>query len=184
MIAWWFWNYRSGIFVFTENSRTVGCLFGGVNSFLVDSKGPSSVVQSDKVHFFSLEHSSTYCNIFGSNSFRTILCLWESQRDELQPINRFDFALCNYFILLIGSSTHPCNFRQPPPINTLENKANTELTMTESRAVTRDIFSATIGSVCCCYVGQPFDTGASSFASEPSSFNIVWCRVVTCCEIP
>lgn len=30
----------------------------------------------------------------------------------------------------------------------------------ESRAVTRDVFSATIGSVCCCYVGQPFDTGA------------------------
>lgn len=31
--------------------------------------------------------------------------------------------------------------------------------MSESRAVTRDVFSATIGSVCCCYVGQPFDTG-------------------------
>jgi hypothetical protein len=29
----------------------------------------------------------------------------------------------------------------------------------ETRAVTRDVFSATIGSVCCCYVGQPFDTG-------------------------
>ena len=26
------------------------------------------------------------------------------------------------------------------------------------RAVTRDIFSATIGSVFCCYTGQPFDT--------------------------
>jgi hypothetical protein len=30
----------------------------------------------------------------------------------------------------------------------------------ETRAVTRDVFSATIGSVCCCYVGQPFDTGS------------------------
>jgi hypothetical protein len=29
----------------------------------------------------------------------------------------------------------------------------------QTRDVTRDIFSATIGSVCCCYVGQPFDTG-------------------------
>ena len=28
----------------------------------------------------------------------------------------------------------------------------------EPRAITRDLFSASIGSVCCCYVGQPFDT--------------------------
>ena len=39
--------------------------------------------------------------------------------------------------------------QQPPTSSTLE-----------TRAVTRDVFSATIGSVCCCYVGQPFDTGA------------------------
>ena len=30
--------------------------------------------------------------------------------------------------------------------------------VSDPRAVTRDIFSATMGSVCCCYVGQPFDT--------------------------
>jgi hypothetical protein len=30
--------------------------------------------------------------------------------------------------------------------------------VTSGRAISRDIFSATLGSVCCCYVGQPFDT--------------------------
>ena len=30
--------------------------------------------------------------------------------------------------------------------------------VTDARAITRDIFSATLGSICCCYVGQPFDT--------------------------
>ena len=28
----------------------------------------------------------------------------------------------------------------------------------DPRAISRDIFSATIGSVCCCYTGQPLDT--------------------------
>jgi len=30
--------------------------------------------------------------------------------------------------------------------------------VSDPRAVTRDIFSATLGSICCCYTGQPFDT--------------------------
>jgi hypothetical protein len=29
----------------------------------------------------------------------------------------------------------------------------------DARAISRDFFSATIGSICCCYTGQPFDTG-------------------------
>jgi hypothetical protein len=37
--------------------------------------------------------------------------------------------------------------------------------VSDPRAVTRDIFSATIGSVCCCYVGQPFDTTKVRFWS-------------------
>lgn len=40
----------------------------------------------------------------------------------------------------------------------------------EPRAVTRDVFSASIGSVCCCYVGQPFDTGMSGSAFLSSWF--------------
>jgi len=44
-----------------------------------------------------------------------------------------------------------------------------EQIMSETRAVTRDIFSATIGSVCCCYVGQPFDTGTSRVSRRLSS---------------
>lgn len=32
----------------------------------------------------------------------------------------------------------------------------------DARAISRDFFSATVGSICCCYVGQPFDTGMKS----------------------
>lgn len=44
----------------------------------------------------------------------------------------------------------------------------------EPRAVTRDIVSASIGSVCCCYVGQPFDTGVCyiDFLIAPYSLSI------------
>jgi solute carrier family 25 (mitochondrial ornithine transporter) member 2/15 len=43
-----------------------------------------------------------------------------------------------------------------PSINNNDNN-NTNNAL-EPRAVTRDLFSATIGSILCCYVGQPFDT--------------------------
>lgn len=40
----------------------------------------------------------------------------------------------------------------------------------ELRAVTRDIFSATLGSVCCCYTGQPFDTVKVRMQTTPDQF--------------
>lgn len=41
------------------------------------------------------------------------------------------------------------------------------------RAVTRDLFSASIGSVCCCYVGQPFDTVKVRMQTSPDQFSSV-----------
>lgn len=39
-----------------------------------------------------------------------------------------------------------------------------------TRDVTRDIFSASIGSVACCYTGQPFDTVKVRMQTNPSLF--------------
>ena len=38
------------------------------------------------------------------------------------------------------------------------------------RDVTRDIFSASIGSVACCYTGQPFDTVKVRMQTNPAAF--------------
>jgi len=43
----------------------------------------------------------------------------------------------------------------------------------EPRAVTRDLFSAAIGSVACCYVGQPFDTVKVRMQTSPDQFSTV-----------
>ena len=43
----------------------------------------------------------------------------------------------------------------------------------ETRAVTRDLFSASIGSVCCCYVGQPLDTVKVRMQTSPDQFSSV-----------
>jgi len=43
----------------------------------------------------------------------------------------------------------------------------------EPRAVTRDLFSAAIGSVLCCYVGQPFDTIKVKMQTNPDQFSHV-----------
>ena len=45
--------------------------------------------------------------------------------------------------------------------------------VTDTRAITRDLFSATIGSICCCYVGQPFDTVKVRMQTRPDQFNTV-----------
>lgn len=45
--------------------------------------------------------------------------------------------------------------------------------VTSVRAVSRDLFSATIGSVCCCYVGQPFDTVKVRMQTSPDVYNSV-----------
>mmetsp|Transcript_12516 Transcript_12516/g.27638 ORF Transcript_12516/g.27638 Transcript_12516/m.27638 type:complete len:221 (-) Transcript_12516:482-1144(-) len=41
---------------------------------------------------------------------------------------------------------------------------------TTTRDVVRDFFSATVGSVACCYVGQPFDTIKVRLQSNPTTF--------------
>ena len=38
------------------------------------------------------------------------------------------------------------------------SETTASVNVTDPRAITRDVFSATLGSVCCCYTGQPFDT--------------------------
>mmetsp|Transcript_7420 Transcript_7420/g.8635 ORF Transcript_7420/g.8635 Transcript_7420/m.8635 type:complete len:295 (+) Transcript_7420:62-946(+) len=43
----------------------------------------------------------------------------------------------------------------------------------ETRAVTRDLFGASIGSVCCCYIGQPFDTLKVRMQTSPDQFSSV-----------
>ena len=43
--------------------------------------------------------------------------------------------------------------------------------VSDPRAVSRDIFSATIGSVCCCYTGQPFDTVKVRMQTNPTMFS-------------
>ena len=39
-----------------------------------------------------------------------------------------------------------------------------------TRDVTRDLFSASIGSVACCYTGQPFDTVKVRMQTNPTAF--------------
>jgi len=43
----------------------------------------------------------------------------------------------------------------------------------ETRAVARDLFGASIGSVCCCYIGQPFDTLKVRMQTSPDQFSSV-----------
>lgn len=46
--------------------------------------------------------------------------------------------------------------------------------VSDPRAVSRDVFSATLGSVCCCYTGQPFDTVKVRMQTNPSQFSGVF----------
>jgi solute carrier family 25 carnitine/acylcarnitine transporter 20/29 len=44
----------------------------------------------------------------------------------------------------------------------------------DARSVSRDVFSASIGSVACCYTGQPFDTVKVRMQTSPASYpNVV-----------
>jgi hypothetical protein len=45
---------------------------------------------------------------------------------------------------------------------------------TDARAVSRDLFSATIGSIACCYVGQPLDTIKVRMQTSPDQFSGVY----------
>ncbi|CAB9509791.1 Mitochondrial ornithine transporter 1 [Seminavis robusta] len=40
----------------------------------------------------------------------------------------------------------------------------------DPRAISRDIFSATLGSICCCYTGQPMDTIKVRMQTSPKEF--------------
>lgn len=45
-----------------------------------------------------------------------------------------------------------------------------ETSVADPRAVSRDLFSASLGSVFCCYSGQPFDTIKVRMQTNPSQF--------------
>jgi hypothetical protein len=45
------------------------------------------------------------------------------------------------------------------------------MSVTDTRAVSRDLFSATIGSVFCAYVGQPFDTVKVRMQTNPDHYS-------------
>jgi solute carrier family 25 carnitine/acylcarnitine transporter 20/29 len=45
-----------------------------------------------------------------------------------------------------------------------------EASVLDARSVSRDIFSASIGSVACCYTGQPFDTVKVRMQFSPHSY--------------
>ncbi|CAB9527773.1 Mitochondrial ornithine transporter 1 [Seminavis robusta] len=40
----------------------------------------------------------------------------------------------------------------------------------DPRAISRDVFSATLGSICCCYTGQPLDTIKVRMQTNPAEF--------------
>ena len=46
----------------------------------------------------------------------------------------------------------------------------TESNIINARAISRDIFSATIGSICCCYTGQPLDTLKVRMQTSPELY--------------
>lgn len=52
-----------------------------------------------------------------------------------------------------------------------DNSNSEEPSIADPRAVTRDIFSATLGSICCCYTGQPFDTIKVRMQTSPEAFS-------------
>ena len=48
---------------------------------------------------------------------------------------------------------------------------NQAVSVADPRAISRDIFSATLGSVCCCYTGQPLDTIKVRMQTNPAQFS-------------
>ena len=51
-----------------------------------------------------------------------------------------------------------------------DSTTTTTAAVADPRAVSRDVFSATIGSVCCCYTGQPFDTIKVRMQTHPAKY--------------
>jgi hypothetical protein len=49
-----------------------------------------------------------------------------------------------------------------------------EVSVADPRAISRDLFSATLGSICCCYTGQPLDTIKVRMQTNPSVYQGVW----------
>lgn len=52
--------------------------------------------------------------------------------------------------------------------------SNDEVSVADPRAVSRDLFSATLGSICCCYTGQPLDTVKVRMQTNPQLYKGVW----------
>lgn len=59
------------------------------------------------------------------------------------------------------------------------NNNNNNVDVADPRAVTRDIFSATLGSVCCCYTGQPLDTIKVRMQTSPQQFSGVMSSTIS-----
>ena len=52
-----------------------------------------------------------------------------------------------------------------------EVTAMDEVSVADPRAISRDLFSATLGSICCCYTGQPLDTVKVRMQTNPSVYH-------------
>jgi hypothetical protein len=63
--------------------------------------------------------------------------------------------------------------------NNINNNHNNNHHVLEPRAVTRDLFSATIGSIVCCYVGQPLDTIKVKQQTNPDYYSTVIRKTTT-----
>ncbi|KAL7579300.1 hypothetical protein ACA910_013979 [Epithemia clementina (nom. ined.)] len=62
--------------------------------------------------------------------------------------------------------------------SSVEETPNTA-SVSDPRAITRDVFSATLGSICCCYTGQPFDTVKVRMQTSPNEFSGVISSTMT-----
>lgn len=53
----------------------------------------------------------------------------------------------------------------------MSNEQQQHVSVSDPRAISRDVFSATLGSVCCCYTGQPLDTIKVRMQTNPERFS-------------
>jgi hypothetical protein len=58
------------------------------------------------------------------------------------------------------------------------SSSSDEVAVADPRAISRDLFSATLGSICCCYTGQPLDTIKVRMQTSPAEYHGVWSTTV------
>ena len=98
-----------------------------------------------------------------TNELMGAIC--SNNSDTLVHINRLplSYILHIYFDRLYLVDRRSKNMSE-------ESSSSSSSAVADPKAVARDIFSATIGSVCCCYVGQPFDTVKVRMQTSPAQF--------------